>query len=145
MSIELDHVDRKIIEILRRDARTPFTDIGKDLGISDATVHVRVKKLVEGGVIKGYTIEVEKSYLGKGTGGFALLNVKSGRIENVVQKLVNQENICAIHEIDGPSDLLVKIGAKDLDELREVVLKIRKMANVTASDLMTTLKTWKEE
>lgn len=145
LAIELDEVDRKIIEILRMDARRPFTDIGKQLGISDATVHVRVKKLMDGGVIKRYTIDVEKSFLGKGTCGFALLNVKPGRLGNVTKRLIREENVSDIHEIDGPSDLLIKIGARDLDDLREVLLKIRKIPSVTGSELITVLKRWKEE
>ena len=40
--MELDETDYKILDVLRRDARTPFTEVGRDLGISDATVHVRV-------------------------------------------------------------------------------------------------------
>jgi len=59
--LELDETDYKILEILRRDARTPFTDVGRDLGISDATVHVRVKKMIDEGIIKRYTIVVKAS------------------------------------------------------------------------------------
>ena len=54
--MELDEIDYKILETLRRDARTPFTEVGRDLGISDATVHVRVNKMMGEGIIKRYTI-----------------------------------------------------------------------------------------
>ncbi|MFQ6094777.1 MAG: Lrp/AsnC family transcriptional regulator [Candidatus Bathyarchaeia archaeon] len=145
MTIELDEIDRKIIEILKKDARKPFTNIGKDLGISDATVHVRIKKLIDEGVIKGYTVDVDRSILGRGICGFALLKVKPGQIEKVAKSLVNEEDISAVYELHGPSDLLIKVDVKDLDELREKMLKIRKMSKVTASELITVLKTWKEE
>lgn len=145
MTIELDEIDRKIIEILKKDARKPFTNIGKDLGISDATVHVRIKKLIDEGVIKGYTVDVDRSILGRRICGFALLKVKPGQIEKVAKNLVNEEDISAVYELHGPSDLLIKVDVKDLDELREKMLKIRKMSKVTASELITVLKTWKEE
>ena len=61
LSEKLGDVDRRIIEILRRNARTPFTNIGRELGISDAMVHVRVKRMVDEGIIKGYTIDVNKA------------------------------------------------------------------------------------
>ena len=145
MTVELDQIDRKIIEVLQMDARTPFTSIGKDLGISDATVHIRVKKMIYEGVIKKYTVDVNKSVLGKGMCGFALLNVKPGKIEKVAKDLVKGEDISAVHELHGPNDFLIRVDVKDLDELREKMLAIRKMSNVTASELITVLKTWKEE
>ena len=145
LAIELDEVDKRIIEILKKDARTPFTNIGRELGISDATVHIRIKKLIDKGVIKRYTTDVDKSVLGKGMYGFALLNVKRGNIEKVARDLSDEESISAVYEIDGPSDLLIKLDVKDLDELRKMMLRTRKMANVAGSELITVLKMWKEE
>jgi len=144
LAIELDEVDKRIIEILKNDARTPFTSIGRELGISDATVHIRIKKLIDKGVIKRYTTDVDKSVLGKGMYGFALLNVKPGKIEKVARDLSDEESISAVYEIDGPSDLLIKLDVKDLDELRKMMLRTRKMANVAGSELITVLKMWKE-
>jgi len=145
LTVELDEIDRKIIDILRRDSRTPFTNIGKDLGISDATVHIRIKKLLEEGVIKKFTIDINKTFLGKEMCGFALLNIKPGKIEKVVKELVNNENISAVYEIHGPSDLLIKIDVKDLDELRKIMLRIHKISSITGTELITVLKTWKED
>ena len=145
LTIELDDTDKKIIEMLKKDARVPFTDIGKELGVSDATVHIRIKKLIGKGVIKRYTADVNKSILGKGMCGFALLNVKPGKMEKVAMNLVGDENISAVYEIDGPSDLLIKIDVKDLDELRRIMLDTRKMSDVAGSELITVLKMWKEE
>lgn len=143
--MELDEIDYKILEILRRDARTPFTDIGRDLGISDATVHVRVKKMMDDGIIKRYTIEVDEQALGRNVCGFLLLNVKPGSLEEVVGQLVKNEKVSAIYEIHGPNDLIVKIGAGDLDEMRNIILKIRETPNVATSELITVLKIWKDD
>ena len=58
--MKLDEIDFKILEMLKRDARTPFTEVGRDLGISDATVHVRVNKMMDEGIIKRYTTVVDE-------------------------------------------------------------------------------------
>ncbi len=143
--MELDEIDYKILEILRRDTRTPFTEVGRDLGISDATVHVRVKKMVDEGVIKRYTIAVDEGALGRNVCGFVLINVRPGSLEEVANQLAENEEVSAVYEIHGPNDLIVKIGAGDLDEMRALMLKIRETPNLTTSELITVFKVWKEK
>ncbi len=143
--MELDEIDHKILETLRRDARTPFTDVGRDLAISDATVHVRVKKLMDEGIIKKYTVEVDEEILGRNVHGFVLINVKPGSLEEVANQLVENEKVSAIYEIHGPNDLIAKISAGDLDEMRNLMLKIRETPDVTTSELITIFKVWKEK
>lgn len=143
-NVTLDELDRKILEILRKDARKPFTEIGEALGISDATIHVRVKKMTDEGIIKRYTIEVNEEALGKSIQGFVLMNVEAGFLEDVANRLVEHEKIGAVYEIHGPNDLIVKIGAADLNEMRDLMLKLREIPNVASSEWITVFKVWKE-
>jgi Lrp/AsnC family transcriptional regulator for asnA, asnC and gidA len=142
--LELDEIDYKILETLWRDARTPFTEIGRDLGISDATVHIRVNKMINEGIIKGYTIMVGKEILGRKVRGLILINVNPGFLEDVANQLVENEWVSAVYEIHGPNDLIMKVEACDLDEMRNLLLKVREIPNVVASELITVLKVWKE-
>jgi Lrp/AsnC family transcriptional regulator for asnA, asnC and gidA len=143
--VKLDEIDYKILEILRRDARTPFTDVGRDLGISDATVHVRVKRMMDEGIIKKYTVVVDEEALGRKVHGFVLINVNPGSLEDVAKQLVQNERVSAVHEIHGPNDLIVKVEAGDLDEMRDLVLKVREIPNLATSELITVFKVWKEK
>jgi len=143
--LELDEIDYKILETLRRDARTPFTEVGRDLGISDATVHVRVNKMIDEGIIKGYTIVVDEEALGRKVHGFALINVNPGSLEDVANQLVENEKVSAVYEIHGPNDIIMKVEAGDLDEMRDLVLKVREIPNVATSELITVFKVWKEK
>jgi Lrp/AsnC family transcriptional regulator for asnA, asnC and gidA len=144
LSVKLDETDYRILEILRRDARTPFTEISRDLGISDATVHVRVRRMKDEGIIKGYTIEVAREALGRNVYGFVLLNVKPGSLEEVANKLIVYEKVSEIYEIHGPNDLIVKIWATNLEEMRDLMLKIRETPNLASSELITVFKVWKK-
>jgi Lrp/AsnC family transcriptional regulator for asnA, asnC and gidA len=141
--VELDEIDYKILETLRRDARTPFTEVGRDLGISDATVHVRVNKMMDEGIIKRYTILVDEEALGRKVHGFALINVNPGSLVDVAKQLVENERVSAVYEIHGPNDLIVKVEAGDLDEMRNLMLKVREIPNVATSELITVFKVWK--
>lgn len=144
MSEKLDETDRGILEILRRDARTPFTEVGRELGISDATVHVRVKRMAGEGIIRGYTIDVdETTAFGRRVSGFLLMNVKPGTVEEVAKQLIENEEVSAVYETHGPNDLILKIEAGDLDEMRDLILKIREIPNVVASELTPVFKIWK--
>jgi len=143
--VELDEIDYKILETLRRDARTPFTEVGRDLGISDATVHVRVNKMMDAGIIKRYTIVVDEEALGRKVHGFVLINVNPGSLEEVANQLVKNERVSAVYEIHGPNDLIVKVEAGDLDEMRNLVLEVREIPNLTTSELITVFKVWKEK
>jgi len=143
--VELDEIDYKILDTLRRDARTPFTEVGRDLGISDATVHVRVNKMMDAGIIKRYTIVVDEEALGRKVRGFMLINVNPGSLEEAANQLVENERVSAVYEIHGPNDLIVKVGAGSLDEMRDLVLKVREIPNVATSELITVFKVWKEK
>lgn len=143
LSENLDEIDRKIIDHLREDARTTFVDIGKALSISDATVYNRVKNLKEMGVIKRFTIEVDEAAVDRGTSGFIRVSVKPGTVKEVSKQLVEIKRISEVHEVHGSEDLIVKTGAKNLRELRSVILKVRGIPDVVQTEFIPIFKTWK--
>jgi Lrp/AsnC family transcriptional regulator for asnA, asnC and gidA len=140
---EIDEIDKKILEMLRRDARRPFTEIASNLGVSDSTIHVRLKKLREEGVIKAYTIDINEELLGKKVCGLAMIDVKLSHLDEVVPKLVSLDNVIKVYETHGVNDLVALIDALDLDDLRNVLMEIRLIENVTSTSLTTILKIWK--
>ncbi|MCW4021198.1 MAG: Lrp/AsnC family transcriptional regulator [Candidatus Bathyarchaeota archaeon] len=143
MSEKLDEVDRGIIGHLRENARTTFVDIGKALGVSDATVYNRVNRLTEMGVIKRFTIEVDEAAIGPFAHGFILVNVKPGSVKEVSRQLVEIKRVSEIYEVHGAEDLIVKVGAKNLGRLRSVILKVRKIPDVIQTEFIPVFKTWK--
>jgi Lrp/AsnC family transcriptional regulator for asnA, asnC and gidA len=142
----LDDVNLKILDILSRDSSTPFVEIAKQIGISDATVHIRVRRLTAAGIISKFTISVNNNLLGYDHLAFMGINVEPGSAEEVTVNLTNIDEVLEIHEMHGRFDLLLKIRAKDLNQMREIVVnKIRKLPNIIETELMTVLKSRKEE
>ncbi len=130
---------------MSRDSSTPFVEIAKQIGISDATVHIRVRRLTAAGIISKFTISVNNNLLGYDHLAFMGINVEPGSAEEVTVNLTNIE-VLEIHEMHGRFDLLLKIRAKDLNQMREIVVnKIRKLPNIIETELMTVLKSRKEE
>jgi Lrp/AsnC family transcriptional regulator, regulator for asnA, asnC and gidA len=142
----LDGVNLQIIDILSKDSSMPFVDIAKRVGISDATVHLRVQKLIAAGIITKFTISVDNNLLGYDHIAFMRINIKPGFADQVTEELSNLEEVLEIHEMHNKFDLFLKIRAKDLDHMRDIIeRKIRKLPNIVETQLMTALKTKKEE
>jgi Lrp/AsnC family transcriptional regulator for asnA, asnC and gidA len=140
-----DEIDLRIIDMLSRDASRPFVEIAKVLEISDATVHMRVRRLVAAGIIRKFTIATDSQLLGYDHLAFMGINIKEDSAE-VTASLSKFDEIMEIHEMHGRFDLLLKMRARSLDEIRDIVVdKIRRIPQITEAELMTVLKTIKEE
>jgi Lrp/AsnC family transcriptional regulator for asnA, asnC and gidA len=139
----LDDIDKKIIEILKNDSRTPFTEIASALGLSDSTIHVRLKKLRDEGIILRYTVDLNEDLIEKKVHGLIMINVNPGHLEAVIEKLRANHLITHIYEAHGDNDLIVTTNTKDLDELRELIIEIRQIPNIATTSLITILKIWK--
>lgn len=145
-SDSLDEVNLRIMDILRRDASRPFVEIAKELEISDATVHMRVRRLLASGIIRKFTISTDNRLLGYGHIAFMGINIKEGSVDEVTARISQFDEVLELHEMYGQFDLLLKISAKSLDEMRDIVVnKIRIIPQITDAELMTVLKTTKEE
>lgn len=142
----LDDINLKIISILSKDSSLPFVDIAKQIGISDATVHIRVRRLIAAGIIRKFTIAVDNNQLGYDHLAFMGINIEPGYADEVNTGLSTIDEVLEIHETHGRFDILLKLRAKDLDEMRDIVVnKIRKLPRILETELMTVLKTRKEE
>jgi Lrp/AsnC family transcriptional regulator, regulator for asnA, asnC and gidA len=121
-------------------------EIAKKLGISDATVHLRIKNLLAAGIINKFTILVDNNRLGYTHVAFIGVNVVPGYTAEVAKYLTGLNEILELHEMLSRFDLLLKLRARSLNELRDIVVnKVRKFPRIVEIELMTTLKTSKEE
>jgi len=142
----LDEVNLRILDILGRDASRPFVDIAKELEISDATVHIRVKRLQAAGILRKFTITTDNVLLGYDHLAFVGINLSKGSSDEILVALSQIEEILELHEMYGQYDLLVKIRSRNLEEMRDIVAnKIGRIPQITEAELMTVLKTIKEE
>src|SRR5919202_1238241 len=142
----LDDINLKIIDVLSKDSSVPFVEIAKQIGISDATVHLRVRRLRDEGVIDKFTLSVDNDLLGYDHLAFIGINIRPGLADQITEELSNIEEVLEVHEMHGRFDLFVKIRAKDLSHMRDIIVnKIRKLPNILETELMTILKTKKED
>lgn len=131
----MDEKDKKIISLLKENSRLSTNEIWKITGIPQTTVHNRIKRLKEKGIIEYFTIKLDRKKIGKELVAFILCTVsyRSSKGEKLSQIDVAR-NVKALPEVEGVSivtgeiDLIVKVGMKDVDALNDFV--VRKLRDI---------------
>jgi len=144
--MELDETDRAILRILQADARTPFSEVARRIDMSSATVHDRVGRMEEAGVIEGYHASVDPEAVGYGVSAFVGLRVEQGGEENALDALRDIDEVREIHLTTGEWDVLLRVVAADTGSLRELMFdRIAEMDGFSRSQTMIILETNYEE
>ncbi|KPU63101.1 transcriptional regulator [Thermococcus sp. EP1] len=128
----LDERDKVIIEMLTKDARMPFTEIAKTLGISETAVRKRVRALEEKGVIRQYSIKVDPQKLGYNLISLTGVDTKPEKLFEVAEKLKAFEFVRELYLSSGDHMIMAEIWAKDGEDLADIMSnKIGKIDGVT--------------
>ena len=140
--LEIDNIDKKILAILMEDASIPYTDIAKKVHVSGGTVHVRMKKLTDLGIVKGTQLKVEYSKLGYDITAFLGVYLeKSSFYDDAVKGLQEIPEIVDIHYTTGNYSMFVKIVCRDTQQLREVLHdKIQKVPGIQRTETFISLQ-----
>lgn len=109
----IDPQDLKIVELLEKNARMSYAEIGRLLNLSPSTIRERIQKLEDREVIKKYTIEVDHSQLGYGLQAFIGLKLHSGRLPSFIQLIPTFSEIIESYRITGPQNIQMKVRLRD--------------------------------
>ncbi len=141
INIKLDEVDKQILDILIDNARTPYTDIAKTLIISPGTVHVRVKKMEDAGVIKGTSLVLNYDKMGYPFIAHVGVFVNNTRDINRVLKEINEIPFVTVASIvSGSFNIFCKVRAIDSKHARELIFQIENVEGVFRTETMITLE-----
>ena len=143
--IELDETDKKILQELQRDARSSFKTISKQVGVSEATVFVRVKKLVQKGVLKGFKAIVDPKALGIALTAFILVRAQPKAYPAMLAALKKMEDVYEIYDVTGQYYTILKARTRDTDELSKIIDEIGSVEGVAGTETMIVFRTVKEE
>ena len=139
MSNNIDSLDDQIIRILQSNSRKSFVEIAEEIKLSESAVRRRVKNLIDSGIIKRFTIELEA---GKKTSAITLISVSSTADTSVVSSnLMKLNGVEIIYEITGQYDIAVIIVAPTIAEINEYIDEVRKIEGVSDTNTVIILKT----
>jgi len=123
--------DARILEVLQRDGRRPYADLGAEVGMSGPSAHERVKKLEARGVITGYAAIVDPRALGYDVLAFTWVTQAPGTIANdLTEAFAAIPEIEECHHITGEADYLIKVRARNTRDLERVLRQVQATPNV---------------
>ncbi len=121
-NIDLDRLDIQILSSLMDDASGPYTEIAKKLNVSGGTIHVRMKKMVDMGVIKGTHLQVNAQRIGFDITAFlGIFLDKGSQYKNAVEQLTKIKEVVELHYCTGSYSMFAKIVCRDTEHLRRVL------------------------
>ena len=139
---KVDIVDVKILEVLMKDAKKPYTEVAKKAFVSGGTVHVRMRKLEEAGIVEGTSLNVNYAKLGYDITAFIGIYLeKSILYDDVLKQLENIGEITTIHYTTGNYSMFCRLHCKDTKHLKDVLHdKIQKIDGIERTDTMISLE-----
>ncbi|MGH2523560.1 MAG: Lrp/AsnC family transcriptional regulator [Anaerolineales bacterium] len=144
--MSLDDIDRKILELLQRDARMTNAAIGAEVGLTAPSVFERIRKLEQRGVIRGYTIDVDPAALGKPLTAFIRLTVAFDEKHAAgVQALSRDPDVLECYSVAGEDCFILKTRVSTPGELEALINRIRRKITVLRSVTMIALSALKED
>jgi Lrp/AsnC family transcriptional regulator for asnA, asnC and gidA len=139
MVIELDDKDEAILHSLESDSRKGTQAIADSLSMPRVTVHDRIRRLKEKGVIKRFTIQREPRAVGLDLRAFLFVRCESGHVDrrDVAEQLVTLPFCIRVSIITGDWDLLVEVVASSMDTLGDAILdRVSKVVGVSGTQTM---------
>lgn len=119
---KLDHLDKKIIELVLRDARIPFLEVARACNVSGAAIHQRIQKLTNLGILKGSQYVVDPEKIGYETCAYIGLYLKDPeRFDKVVEALKDIPEVVECHYTTGGFDMFIKIYAYNNHHLLTII------------------------
>jgi Lrp/AsnC family transcriptional regulator, regulator for asnA, asnC and gidA len=122
MKFNLDKLDLQIISAMMEDAGISYADLGKQLFVSGGTIHVRIKKLQELGVVKGTKLNVDLKQLGYDITAFVGIYLeKSSLYDAVAEELKKVPEIIRLNYTTGNYSMFLEVVCKDINQLRFIL------------------------
>lgn len=138
----IDGIDRKIVALLRENARRSFQDIGSRVSLSAPAVKRRVDRLEDGGVIRGYSAVLDHGALGWGTHAVVSLYCEGGMAADEILKAAGRHpEVAAAHTVAGEASAILHLYASDTEHLEQTLERIRDAPGVQRTQTQIVLST----
>ena len=134
-NVHLSETDARLLGILQTDGRRSYAELGGELGMAGPSAHERVKKLESRGVIQGYRTAVDPAAVGLNVLAFTWVTQAPGTIsDDLTPAFAAIAEIEECHYIAGEADYILKIRARDMEHLGEVVRRVQTAPHVFSTE-----------
>ncbi len=138
----IDNLDKKILNIIMRNARIASKDVAIECGVSRAAIHQRIQRLIDMRVIVGSGYNVNPKKLGYNTCTYVGVRLEKGSMyREVVKELEKIPEVVECHFTTGPYSMLIKVFARDNQHLMELLNdRIQHITGVTETETLISLE-----
>lgn len=139
---QIDNLDRDILHELMGNARTPYAELAKKFAVSPGTIHVRVEKMKQAGIIKGTRIDINPKQLGFDVCCFIGIILKSAKdYPTALKKLDALEEVVEVYYTTGQYSIFIKVMCKSIDALQDVLInKIQTIDEIQSTETLISLQ-----
>lgn len=141
--VNLTDTDRRLLDVLSRDSRASVTTLAGRLGVSRATVQTRLKRLLETGVIRRFTVEVDPAVQLTSVRAVMMIAIEGTLARSVIRALNRLDTITSLHTTNGAWDLVAHVETASLPEFDRVLREVREIKGVLNSQTSLLLDTAK--
>jgi len=135
----MDELDQEILTILRRDARTPYTEIADEVGTSEGTIRNRVERMVESGVIERFTVATRTGNVKAMIEISVDVNVHTG---GLTEEMAEWNQVDFVWQVSGEEDIVLVVDAADTADLNELISRARELEEVVSTKTRLILDEW---
>ena len=133
----MDELDENIIEVLKKDSRRPFVEVAEQLQVSEGTIRSRVRKMMDDGVIKGFTIKTSSRNVK------ALVEIRvdvNTDTDAVAKTLAAQDGVTEVYEVTGDQDIIAIVDVESSQQLNDIIERVRRYDNILSTRTRLILK-----
>lgn len=149
---ELDEKDFAILDVLKENARQSVFQLAKKTAIPPTTIHNRVRKLKENGIIEGYSIRINREKTGQAVCALVFVYLDNNALEpsskkgGLARKLSKYGQVDEVFETTGAVDVIVKVYGKSIKDITDFVINnIREIKGVAKTETIITLSVIKKD
>jgi DNA-binding Lrp family transcriptional regulator len=139
----MDTTDRRLLSLLRDNARMSVATMAKSLGVSRGTVQNRLARLEAGGTVLGYTVRLKNAADDERIRAFMTVAVEGNRTDEVLKALRGDPAVCALHTTNGRWDIVAELRTESLEAVDKVLGRIRLIDGISSTETSLLLSTHK--
>ena len=139
----MDNLDRRLLALLRENARASIASLAKALGVARGTVQNRIARLERDGTIVGYSVRLKPQVEEHRIRALMTIAVEGNRIEAVIAALRGDPAVGALHSTNGRWDIVAELRAESLAAFDEVLGRIRRLEGIASTETSLLLSTFK--
>lgn len=139
----MDSLDRRLLALLRENARASIASLAKELGVARGTVQNRLSRLERDGTVVGYSVRLKPQVEEHRIRALMTIAVEGNRIDAVIAALRGDPAVGALHSTNGRWDIVAELRADSLASFDQVLGRIRQLDGIASTETSLLLSTFK--